>query len=185
MEKEILKDFFEKHIKGTQEKSMVSDRKIFLCSLTVAVLTGLGIEESVKGVYVTSRCLKHLFDKKPAEEFFFLLDNLHKVAKYPDKIYMNKNGKRGSFCFVKRIGNAEYLGSIEIVKISSAKFGKAVFGMSEFGRIQEMEEIQIATAFRLRDIKYIKNYTLLWDWGNGNPHRSVLDTLKESTNAPQ
>lgn len=163
MGKEILKDFFIKYIKGTSEKAIVADRKMLLCRLTIAVAEGVDIQESTRGVYITSRCLKHLFDKKPAEEFFFLIDNLHKITRYPEKIYKNRKGKRGAFCFVKRIGDSEYICSIEMVK----------------------EEIQVATAFRLRDSNYIKNYTTLWDWGNGNPHRSALDTPKESTNAPQ
>jgi len=43
-------------------------------------------------------------------------------------------------------------------------------------RSNAIEEIQIATAFRLRDSDYIKKYTLLWSWEDGTPHRSALDT---------
>lgn len=154
----ILRNFFKNYIDGTTEKAIVVDRKIFLRHLTQAVLNGIKTEGNLSGVYVTSRSLKHLFDKKPAEEFMFILDNLHKIVKYPDKIYKNKDAKRGFFCFVKRIGDFEYLCSLEIVILSDGK-----------------KEIQTATAFRLRDEKYIKKYTLLWDWGNGDPHRSALD----------
>lgn len=115
----------------------------------------------------------------------FLLDHLHEVSKYPDKIYENKTSKRGGYCFVKRIGSAEYLCSLEIVKIPFALLGEESPGIIEPAAENEVDEIQIATAFRLRDDKYLKNYTLLWDWGNGNPHRSALDTPKESTSAPQ
>lgn len=167
MKRESLQEFFRKYVEGTPYKAAVAERKMFLCFLTKAVQEGLGIADSIRGVYVTSRALKHLFDKKPAEEFMFLLNNLHKIVKYPDKIYQNKSGKRGEFCFTKRIGDSEYLCSVEIVEIVLAK------------------EIQVATAFRLRDDNYIKNYALLWDWGNGNPHRSALDAPEGSTNAPQ
>lgn len=153
MRKEILQDFFEKYIKGTPEKAMVVDCKIFLCCLTNAVCLGIGVDKIIGKVYITSRALKHLFDKKPAEEFFFLIDNLHKIVKYPDKIYKNKTSKRGGYCLVKKIVDSNYLCSIEIV-----------------------EEIEIATAFRLRDNDYIKKYTLLWSWEDGTPHRSALDT---------
>lgn len=163
----FLKEFFKRYIEGTVEKAIVADRKMFLCHLTKSVTEGIGINHSVKKVYISSRCLKHLFDKKPAEEFLFIVDHLHEIVKYPDKIFENKKGKRGELSLVKKIGNEKYLCSIEIVSINNNK------------------EIQIATVFRLRDEKYIKNYTLLWDWGNGNPHRSALDTLQESTNAPQ
>lgn len=180
-----LKEFFKKYIKGTPEKAIVADRKMFLCYLTKAVMEGVNIDSSAKNVYITSRCLKHLFDKKPAEEFLFIIDHLHEIAKYPDKIYKNKNSKRGEFCFVKRIGNEEYFCTIEILEIPPAVCGFAEFGASEFGSNSVSKEIQIATAFRLRDEKYTKNYTLLWDWGTGNPHRSAFDTPEESTNAPQ
>lgn len=163
MKKETLNDFFAKYVEGTQEKAKVIDQKSLLCRLTVAVAQAIDIKESRRSVYITTRCLKHLFDKKPAEEFLFILNHLREIVRYPDKIYLNKDEKRGEFCFVKRIGNSEYFCSIE----------------------NEKEETQVATAFRLRDEKYIKKYTLLWDWGNGAPHRSALDTPKESTNAPQ
>lgn len=180
-----LKEFFKKYIEGTPEKAIVADRKIFLCCLTKAVMKGVNINYSAKNVYVTSRCIKHLFDKKPAEEFLFILSHLHEVTKYPDKIYKNKTGKRGAFCLVKKIGNEEYFCSIEIIKIPQAIFGEAVLDISESSVEKEREEIQISTAFRMRDKDYIKKYTLLWSWEDGAPHRSALDTPEESTNAPQ
>lgn len=176
MRKEILQDFFEKYIKGTPEKAMVVDYKIFLCCLTNAVCFGIGVDKTIGKVYITSRAFKHLFDRKPAEEFFFLIDNLYKIVKYPDKIYKNKISKRGEYCLVKRIGGSDYFCSIEIVKLPPAVFGLAVFGISEYGECDKIEEIQIATAFRLRDSDYIKKYTLLWSWEDGAPHRSALDT---------
>lgn len=181
----FLREFFKKYIENTAEKAMVADRKMFLCRLTKAVREEVGADNSIKNVYITSRCVKHLFDRKPAEEFFFIIDNLHKVVKYPDKIYKNKQSKRGNFCFIKKIRNEEYFCAIEILEFSPAVCGVAELGTSNFGASSVMKEIQIATAFRLRDDKYIKNYILLWDWGNGNPHRSALDTPEESTNAPQ
>lgn len=185
MKRELLKEFFIKYVKGTLEKAIVADRKILLCRITMAVAEGIGMRDSIREVYITSRCLKHLFDKRIAEEFFFIIDHLFEIVRYPDKIYTNKKSKRGSFCFVKKIGNAGYLCSIELTKTPSAIFGAAVYGISEYGTEKEKEELQVATIFRLRDSNYIKNYTLLWDWGNGNPHRSALDAPKESTNAPQ
>lgn len=169
----FLQEFFKKYIKDSPEKAVVADRKMLLCHLTKAVMEGINIDNSAKNIYVTSRCVKHLFDKKPAEEFFFIINHLHKIVKYPDKIYKNRNGKRGNFCFVKKMGNEKYICAIEILETNL------------IGENLNIKEITIATAFRLRNEKYIKNYTLLWDWGNGNPHRSALDTPKESTNTPQ
>jgi len=188
MKREFLREFFEKYIEGTPEKAIVADRKMFLCHLTKAVMKGIDIDSSIKSVYVTSRCVKHLYDKKPAEEFSFIINHLHKIVKYPDEIYKNLTGKRGDFCFVKMLKNEKYFCTIEIIKIPSSVCGVAELGAGELGVSSAREEIHIATAFRLRKEKYekyIKNYTFLWDWGNGNPHRSALDTPKESTNAPQ
>lgn len=173
MKKEILKEAFEKNIKGTRYKAMVPEQKIFLCHLTNAVCVGVGISKEVGKVYMTSRSLKHLFDRKPAEEFLFIIDNLHKIVKYPDKIYKNKKEKRGEYCFVKKIDNSEYLCSIEIVKNLPIEDNLI------------SEEIQIVTVFRLRDENYIKKYTFLWSWGDDDSHRSALDTLKGTTHAPQ
>jgi hypothetical protein len=181
----FLREFFKKYVKDTPEKAVVADHKMALCYLTRAVMRGIYMDDSAKNVYITSRCVKHWFDKKPAEEFFFLIDNLHKIVKYPNKIYKNRKSKRGDFCFLKKIGNEEYICSVEILEFPPAVCGMAEFGASQLGTESIIKEIQVATAFRLRDEKYIKNYTLLWDWGNGNPHRSALDTHKESTNAPQ
>ena len=165
---ELLNNFYEKYVKGTAYKVAVVNRRIFLCNLTNAVCKGIGVNKKTKKVYITSRAVKHLFDKKPAEEFLFLIDNLHKVVKYPDKIYKNQPGKRGEHCLVKKVGNINYLCSIEIISSS-----------------ERNQEIQIATVFRLRDDNYIKKYTLLWSWGYDIPHRSALDTPKGTTHAPQ
>jgi hypothetical protein len=183
MGREYLRDFFIKYIQGTPEKAIVVNKKLLLCRLTVAVSEGIGVRNSTGGVYITTRCLKHLFDKKPAEEFFFLLDNLWQIVRYPDKIYLNKDAKRGYFCFIKNLEGVKYFCSVEVNKMPVVFLDEKICDSSENidieiekNEIVEVEEIQVATAFRLRDEKYIKNYTLLWDWGIGDPHRSALDT---------
>ena len=42
---------------------------------------------------------KYLYDKKPAEEFDFIIDNLHQIVIYPDNIYKNKRPQTGRFLF--------------------------------------------------------------------------------------
>ena len=88
--------------------------------------------------------IKHLYDKKPAEEFDFIIDNLHKIIKYPNYIYKNKKEKRGDWCFVKKIKNELYISSLE----------------------REEEILEIVTVFRIRKEKYLKNFKLLWSWEN-------------------
>ena len=185
MKEEILKDFFERHIKGTEEKAIVADQKMLLCRMTLAVSQTINIDQRMRSIYITTRCLKHLYDKKPAEEFLCLIDCLNKVARYPDKVFWNKKSKRGDFCLVKNIKGQNYLCSIELIHIYPSSFGAIKLGSSTFGATKEVIEIHITTAFRIRDEKYLGKYTLLWSWGDGNPHRSALDTPKGSTNAPQ
>jgi len=164
-----LSELSKKYIEETQEKAIVTNRKTLLCNLTNAVVKGINLDNSIKSVYITTRCVKHWYDKKPAEEYHFIIKNLHKIVKYPDKIYENKSGKRGNFCFVKKIGGEDYFCSIEVLEKPPCVFGVAQFGFSEFGSDSIIKEIQVATAMRIRKKKYLKNYTLLWDWGNDNP----------------
>ena len=156
MELNPLTQFFYKYIARRPYKGPVQDFLLFIGN-------AFG-EVDNDTVSISTRCLKHLFDKKPAEEFHFIVDHLHLILTYPDEIYENKSGKRGNLCFVKRIKGSEYLCALE--------------------RATE-KELQVATAFRLRDDDYIKNYILLWNRGSGKPHRHVLKFPKESGNAPQ
>ncbi len=142
-----LLNLYEEHIRGTEQKAFVFEKTVSLCNLTLAVMSGIKLEENKK-VYITSVCLKHLYDKKPAEEFDFLVNYLYKIVMHPDTIYKNKDPKRGDFCFRKKLLENEYLCSIEVV---------------------ENGELFIATAFRLRKESYLNSYELLWNWRDGNP----------------
>lgn len=149
MDTNPLTNFFHKYIIRRPYKGPVKDFTLLMCDIAG--------DSEIGSVSITTRSLKHLFDKKPAEEFHFLLDYIHLIMIYPDKIYKNKDGKRGSLCFEKRVKGCEYICAIE--RISPTEF-------------------QIATAFRLRDPDYIKNYTLLWNRGSGKPHRHALEFPK-------
>jgi len=154
----IFRSIYKKYIKGTDKKAIVQLVQVFVCHLTSSV--SKGIKCGCNKVYISTRVIKHVYDKRSAEEFDFLIDNIHLVIKYPDKVYKNKNGKRGSFCFVKKIKNFKYFCSIETTK------------KDEQGPICE-----IVTFFRV-DEDYLKNYKLLWEWKGDNPHRSAFDSSK-------
>jgi hypothetical protein len=158
-----MRRFFTKYVKGTANKAMVINRAMFLCRLSPTVIDNIHLGDLQSSVRISSRCLKHLYDQKPAEEFIFLLDNLYTVVKHPQRIYLNKGDKRGGFALVSTIGNDEYFCSIEPVP----------------------SEVQIATAFRIRDPRYLKNYTLLWSWKDGDLPRNAGDPTRESANVPQ
>ncbi len=146
----ILFHLYKKYIKGSAKKSLVQLIQVQLCHLTVTVTKGLNIK--CNRVYLSTRVLKHIYDKRPAEEFDFMLENTFNVVKYPDKIYKNKNGKRGSYCFVKDIKNMKCLVSVETI----------------YDENKNTTHCEVVTFFRVED-KYLANYELLWEWKGGTP----------------
>lgn len=145
----VILELFEKHIKNTKEKEIVVLESVYICRLTYSVLSILGFNDSK--VHINTKVLKHLYDKKPAEEFDFIVNNLHTIVKYPDCVYKNKTSKRGDFCLVKKIKDFNYLCSVE------------------FSKDDEEMKVCIVTVFRVRDEAYLKKYELLWSWKGGNP----------------
>lgn len=145
----VIPDLHKKYVRGTEKRAIVQFVQIFICHLTVAVVKGTGC--ICNKVYVSTRVIKHIYDKRPAEEFDFLIENVHLVIKYPDRIYKNKDGKRGSYCFVKNVKNTMCFCSIETVE----KDGQPPM-------------CEIVTFFRTSEA-YLKNYELLWEWKVGDP----------------
>jgi hypothetical protein len=92
--------------------------------------------------------LKHLYDKRPAEECDVLIDIIHIIVKFPDIILENKSGKRGDRVFLKIYKAQKYLCVLE----------KGV-----------NDNNYVATAFRLRAENYIKKYQELWRWRDDVP----------------
>ena len=170
MEKKSLRQFFGHYVDGSAEKALVPDAKLTLCNLTNVVASVLGRGEGVFAVHMTTRSLKHLYDKKPAEEFSCILDGLEEVVRFPTHIYANKEGKRGGYCLVGTFNGCAYICSIEIVPVATV-----ITPDRCVPNVAVLEEIQVVTAFRKRDEKYLSKYTLLWSREDGNPHRSALD----------
>ncbi len=150
-----LSQLHDEYIKGTEPKALVSVQTIHLCTLTKIVKKG--INASNYKVYFSTRCLKHLYDKKVAEEYDFIVKNSHTAIKYPDSVYKNKPGsKRGNFLFTKEIKGSLLVVSLEVNK--------------------EVEDIcsegnAVVTVFKLRQGKqsYLENCELLWSWKGGDP----------------
>lgn len=140
-----------KFIKGTLEKAIVKDITILLCNLTLAVEKAGNFH--TRKIYLNTRILKHLYDKKPAEEFDFIIKNVYSIVKYPNHIYKNRDSKRGEICFVKDIGGIKYFCSIE----TSDDLDSANVKMN-----------YVVTVFRLRKESYLNNYQLLWSWKGDN-----------------
>lgn len=150
MSHKIIPDLYAKYIKGTESGAIVQDVQVLLCNLTNSVAKG--IHSKCIRVYVGSRVLKHVYDKRPAEEFDFLVENVHQITKYPDCVYRNKNKKKGDFIFVKKLKNKTYVCSLQ-----------------EIGQEQENEWCEVVTFFRIRKDNYLASYDLLWEWKGGEP----------------
>jgi hypothetical protein len=147
---QTIPTLYKHYVQGTPRKAIVQLLTVLLCHLTVAVVKG--IDSKCNKVYVSTRVIKHIYDKRPAQEFDFLLENAHLVVKYPDKVYKNKDGKRGSFCFVKKIKNESWLVSVETM-----------------GGDEEITHCEVVTFFRVNSDDYLSSYELLWEWEGGNP----------------
>ena len=146
MSSNSLQLFFHDYIQGTAEKSLVPIAKIPLCSLTKRVGEVFRFHHRMT-IYISTRALKHLYDKKPTEEFECILLAMDKIIRYPVRIYQNKSSKRGNYCFLGIYKRIEYVCSIEFVD----------------------GEGQIVTCFRKRDEKYLNEYILLWSRENDVP----------------
>lgn len=142
-----------KYIKGTTKKAVVQLVQVHLCHLTAAVVKGIGL--TCNKVYLSTRVLKHLYDKRPAEEYDLMIENILDLVKYPSKIYKNKEGKRGSYLFVKEVKNSKCVTSIEVMETEME--GKKI-----------ATHCEVATFFRT-DEDYLANYELLWEWKGGTP----------------
>ncbi len=149
--KEVLKYLYKNYIINTKSKAIVTDITVVLCLLTNQVNKTVFNCCGLSKVYVGTRVLKHLYDKKPAEEFIFIINSLHRIVKYPDKIYKNKNTKRGDWVFVKKIKNEQYICSLGVESQDNDRY------------------LEVATVFRIRKESYLKSYEFLWSWEDGNP----------------
>jgi len=140
----LHKKFIKRTIKGT----FVKETTVVLCNLTNAVRKACNLKTNK--VYITSRCLKHEYDKRQASEYDFLLEHITDIVKYPEQVYLNDPSKRGDFIFVKTMGDEEYLVSLEVITS------------------EEEENIFVATMFRTEK-SYYKKFTLKWSWRDGTP----------------
>jgi len=148
-----LSDFHEKYIKGTIKASVVEDKVLYLIDLATEIID-VGLFRSAY-MYITTRSLKHMYDKRTAEEYDYLLINIPEIIRSPDVIYSNGPDKRANFCFVKEIDGLLYLCAIE----------KKVEG--------GISENFVVTGFRITKTKnYFKNYSPIWSRESGYLHRT-------------
>ena len=100
-------------------------------------------------VSISTRVIKHAYDKRTAQEFDFFIRNLKKIIECPDEIYKNKDGKTGDICVTKTFNHGRYICVLE----------KTTPGY------------EVVTFFRI-DSKYTNGYELLWKRRTATPHRN-------------
>lgn len=148
-----LSKLHKNYIKSSEKEAPVIIKTILLCNLTFAV-EKTGLFKSSK-VHINTIVLKHLYDKRTAQEYEFLVANILHIIKYPDHIYENKSGKRGNIIFVKKFKKYSYLCITEIILFTHPN-----------GDTEEINHL--TTAFRT-DEDYLKGFKLLWSWKDGKP----------------
>ena len=135
-------------IKGTLKKAPIKLVSILLCRLNKQIRAVFN--SNIIAVHINTRVIKHIYDKRPAEECYFCINNVRQTLKSPHQIYRNKSEKRGNYCFVKSIQ------------------GNRCFVSIEEGLNNENSQpvFEVATIFRTTET-YLKSYELLWEWKGG------------------
>lgn len=149
MRMSLVKGLHKQYVRGSERKAIVKFVEVLLCQLPNSVVKGVNLP--CNRVYINTRVMKHAYDKRPAQDYDMLIDNMIDIVKLPGRIYKNKDGKRGSFCFTKQIKNTDCLCSIEIVETAN---GDLV--------------CEVATFFVPGD-SYLGSLELLWEWKGGKP----------------
>jgi hypothetical protein len=122
---------------------IVINKTAFLCHINRKISRCINLPEAK--VYISSRVLKHLYDKRPAQEYDCLLENIFGITRYPDLLYINKRDKSGDYIFVKAIQGYSYMCS------------------AKFIRINDCSKLNIITAFSVKP-EYMKDFKLIWSW---------------------
>ncbi len=152
MFKKAAENLFIRNVKGTLPGALVAVTEQLIARLTKKVGAVLKTADGAAKVYLSSRVIKHLYDKRTAQEFEVILKCAHLIVRLPNAIYENKDGKRGDFIFVKQIQGAQY---VVILEKQATTSGEIYFS--------------VVTAFRVRKTGYLENHRLLWTWRGDIP----------------
>lgn len=138
-----IKNLFNKYIKGSNYKEYIIISRIFVCKPKKEIQKILG--KYSRKVFITTKSLKHIydrhiFDKKVPKDFYIIINNILNIIGNPNRIYLNKRGKRGNFLFIKEIKRKIYMCTIEIINEN------------------ELEIVSVCTTGE----KYLSKFTLLW-----------------------
>ncbi len=141
LKRNILQQIHEEFVKNTHPGAIVNNKTIFLCHASLKALRSCGLAGSE--IYMSSRALKHLYDKRPAQEYDRLLNNIPLIIKYPDLVYKNKTPHHG-FAFVKALHGYSYMCPVNYIEDNQNK-------------------LFVATAFSVKPW-YMKDFNLVWSF---------------------
>lgn len=140
---------FEQYIKDTPKQAIVRDMTIKFCTLTNQVQRVCDFP--VTNVHITTKVIKKNYDKRPAVENDFLLKKGWKIVHTPDHIYLNKQGKRGDYMFVKSMNNELYVASLELTTYAGEPL------------------VCVVSLFKVPKPRYLESFKLIWSWKGGDP----------------
>lgn len=133
--------FHQQYIANTAYKAVVSDNAFYVARLTTNQVNMLGASSAI--VLISTRTLKHMYDKRTAREYDLIINQLYAIIQIPDMIVTNPE-HHGAFGFVKKINDKNYFVSLEI----SQRYNYVV------------------TCFPV-DAKYLSNKKIIQDWRGG------------------
>ena len=146
--KNALRKVVETYIRKTPWHGAVFNARV-ICGRLPQQIADI-FEMSDRNIWANTRALKHIYDKRTAEEFDFICGDLSEMFHDPDAVYRNKTDKRGHFGILKRYGDLSYFVSVELM---SSDLKKPV--------------MELVTVFRTRDRRYLNDYDLLWSRRDG------------------
>ena len=100
-----LYHFHQQYIANTDYRARVFDNAFYVGSISLDLAQKLKLSASI--VIINSRSLKHLYDKRTAHVYDFLLQHLHEIINQPDMILESVHTKHG-FAFAKHYGDNTY-----------------------------------------------------------------------------
>ncbi len=133
--------FHQHYIANTAHKAAVTDNAFYVTQFTPNQMHVLGAHSEI--ILISTRALKHMYDKRTAREYDLIIKQLHTIMQTPDMIVTNPE-HHGSFGFVKKIENKNYFASLEITQNYN----------------------YVVTCFLIKQ-KYLGNKKIIQDWRGG------------------
>ena len=159
-----LRDLHKLYVKNTDQKSPIVLERALVGSLSNAVkevLNGQHEEEfNTRKVYISTKVMKHLYDKRTAQAYDAILTNIPLLIRHPQDIYLNKKDREGDYAFTCEMEVVDYEGnkSQEVYFCSLQIYEK---------------EMDIVTVFVFTSERKLKNYlnqcTHIWNWRGDSP----------------